>query len=91
LRQQGVDDGGGLWAMAEYVDWLVEHGEALMRVARMAGEAIKQGEHEGRCTNDVLAGGDPWDSCSLHATSAAMRHAHLQAAYDALSESKPAP
>jgi hypothetical protein len=33
LRQQGVDDGGGLWAMAEYVDWLVEHGEALMRIS----------------------------------------------------------
>lgn len=34
LRQQGVDDGGGLWANAEYVDWLVEHAEALMRDAR---------------------------------------------------------
>lgn len=33
LRQQGEADGGGLWAMAEYVDWQVEHGEALMRVA----------------------------------------------------------
>jgi hypothetical protein len=47
LRQQGVADGGGLWANAEYVDWLVEHGEALMRVARSSAELLSTADNLG--------------------------------------------
>lgn len=47
LRQQGVADGGGLWASAEYVDWLFVHGEALMQVAQSAADLIKDADHHG--------------------------------------------
>jgi hypothetical protein len=73
LRQQGIDDGGGLWAMAEYVDWLFAHGEALMRVAKLA---LKIRDH-----NIVGFSVHP---CHPLATD-------LDAACDALRESKPAP
>lgn len=80
LRQQGVADGGGLWASAEYVDWLVEHGEALMRATRLLQEA--------RADLASPLWSDPSTSWWLH-----VRHTmdRIDATLGALGESKPDP
>lgn len=64
LRQQGETDGGGLWAMAEYVDWLVGHGETLMQMARVLDDLIAEDGciyrrgHQEFCDHRTLAGRD---------------------------------
>lgn len=96
LRQQGVADGGGLWANAEYVDWLMEHGEALMQVARKSAELIKDADHFGvihlcrdasqHCKAARILRDEGRRVGSISTTGAAVRHA-----LDALGERVPAP
>lgn len=81
LRQQGVADGGGLWASAEYVDWLFVHGEALMRVARLLDEAIPSVELVNRIAREKYGPLQP-DVDNLPR--------RMRSALDALGESKPA-
>jgi hypothetical protein len=85
LRQQGVDDGGGLWANAEYVDWLMEHGEALMRVARAA---VEERDYEDAARPGAPDGGE--DSPVVH-VALMMARGRRNDALTALGERIPAP
>jgi hypothetical protein len=70
---------------AERAAWRGEDRMAKMEaVVTAAREALRQGEHEGSCTNVDEDGEYLWDTCDLHLTAARRRETALIAALSVL-------